>query len=91
MLLTVILSLLSVIIIILSYILVKTGKVSDKIQSAVTLCGLAVQLIAVIASFFAGNSFTAMSIAVMATDLFIGLPKILYGKITNNKIIYFCA
>ena len=37
MLLTVILSLLSVIIIILSYILVKTGKVSDKIQSAVIL------------------------------------------------------
>ena len=89
MLLTVILSLLSVIIIILSYILVKTGKVSDKIQSAVILCGFAVQLIAVIASFFAGNSFTAMSIAVMAADLFIGLPKILYRKITNKKIFCF--
>lgn len=51
MFLTVILSLLSVIIIILSYILVKTGKASDKTQSAVILCGFAVQLIAVIASF----------------------------------------
>ena len=30
-----------------------------------------------------------MSIAVMAADLFIGLPKILYGKITNKKIICF--
>lgn len=89
MLLTVILSLLSVIIIILSYILVKTGKASDKTQSAIILCGFAVQLIAVIASFFAGNGFTAMSIAVMAADLFIGLPKILYGKITNKKIICF--
>ena len=89
MLLTVILSLLSVIIIILSYILVKTGKASDKTQSAIILCGFAVQLIAVIASFFAGNGFTAMSIAVMAADLFIGLPKILYRKITNKKIICF--
>ena len=89
MFLTVILSLLSVIIIILSYILVKTGKASDKTQSAVILCGFAVQLIAVIASFFAGNGFTAMSIAVMAADLFIGLPKILYRKITNKKIICF--
>ena len=48
MFLTVILSLLSVIIIILSYILVKTGKASDKTQSAIILCGFAVQLIAVL-------------------------------------------
>lgn len=89
MLLTIIFSLLSVIIIILSLIVMKTGKVSDKTLSAVILCGFAVQLIAIIISFFAGNGFTYMSIAVAAADLIIGMPKILYGKIKNKKAICF--
>lgn len=89
MLLTVILSLLSVIIIVLSYIIMKTGKITGKTQSAIILCGFAIQLTAIIASFFAGNGFLSMSIAVAAADLFIGLPKILSGRIKNKKIVCF--
>lgn len=89
MLLTVILSLISVIVIVLSYIVIKTGKITEKTQSAVILCGFAIQLIAIIASFFAGNGFLSMSIAVAAADLLIGLPKILSGRIQNKKIVCF--
>lgn len=85
MFLTVIFNLLSVFIIILSLAVMKTGKISEKTQSLALLCGFAIQLAAIVISFF-NTGLVFMSLAVGAADILLGLPFFIQKRIKNEKV-----
>lgn len=88
MLLTVVLSLISVIIIILSIIIKKYRKISEKVHLITILCGFGLQFLAIISALINSN-FISLSIAVFSSDLLLGLPFILLYKIQNEKLLKF--
>lgn len=83
---TTIFNLISILIIVISIIAEKTNKFYEKIYLLTIVIGFAVQLIAIISSFF-NTDFIGLSIAVAAADLFLGLPIVL-KFIAKNKMIF---
>ena len=81
---TMVFSLISIAAIVVSLILSKTCRITDKIRNAVICGGFLFAFITVVSAALGGGS-VSMALAVTAADVFMGLPCMIYGKTGNGR------
>ena len=82
---TMVFSLISIAAIVVSLILSKTCRITDKIRNAVICGGFLFAFITVVSAALGGGS-VSMALAVTAADVFMGLPCMIYGKTGNGRL-----
>ena len=82
---TMVFSLISIAAIVVSLILSKTCRITDKIRIAVICGGFLFAFITVVSAALGGGS-VSMALAVTAADVFMGLPCMIYGKTGNGRL-----
>lgn len=82
---TMVFSLISIAAIVVSLILSKTCRITDKIRNAVICGGFLFAFITVVSAALGGGS-VSMALAVTAADVFMGLPCMIYGKTRNGRL-----
>lgn len=82
---TMVFSLISIAAIVVSLILSKTCRITDKIRNAVICVGFLFAFITVVSAALGGGS-VSMALAVTAADVFMGLPCMIYGKTGNVRL-----
>lgn len=82
---TMVFSLISIAAIVVSLILSKTCRITDKIRNAVICVGFLFAFITVVSAALGGGS-VSMALAVTAADVFMGLPCMIYGKTGNGRL-----
>ena len=82
---TMVFSLISIAAIVVSLILSKTCRITDKIRNAVICGGFLFAFITVVSAALGGGS-VSMALAVTAADVFMGLPCMIYGKTENGRL-----
>lgn len=82
---TMVFSLISIAAIVVSLILSKTCRITDKIRNAVICGGFLFAFITVVSAALGGDS-VSMALAVTAADVFMGLPCMIYGKTGNGRL-----
>lgn len=82
---TMVFSFISIAAIVVSLILSKTCRITDKIRNAVICGGFLFAFITVVSAALGGGS-VSMALAVTAADVFMGLPCMIYGKTGNGRL-----
>lgn len=82
---TMVFSLISIAAIVVSLILSKTCRITDKIRNTVICGGFLFAFITVVSAALGGGS-VSMALAVTAADVFMGLPCMIYGKTGNGRL-----
>lgn len=82
---TMVFSLISIAAIVVSLILSKTCRITDKIRNAVICGGFLFAVITVVSAALGGGS-VSMALAVTVADVFMGLSCMIYGKTGNGRL-----